>query len=75
MNQILQEFARKWLKKEIVKVSDNGRHLFKMMYGRCGGRRSVADTEDMDIMAVIDEMPADKLDWAMTQIQNSKRPA
>lgn len=73
MNQILQEFARKWLKEEIVTVSDKGRHLFRMMYGRNGGRRSVADAEAMDISAVIDEMSADKLDWAMTQIQNSKK--
>jgi hypothetical protein len=41
------------------------------MYGRDNGRRTLADTEAMDIKEVVFQMPADKLDWAMQQVYSS----
>ena len=41
--------------------------VFRMMYGRKNGKRSVEDTVAMDI----NEVPREKLDWAMQQAENS----
>lgn len=41
------------------------------MYGRQGGRRSVVDCKAMPMPNVIAEIPEDKLDWAMEQVENS----
>jgi len=63
MNEKLQEFARNTLKSNLAECTDAQRDIFARMYGRFGTN----DTID----TVVDGMAADKLDWAMQQIENT----
>lgn len=71
MNQQLQDYARNYLKTNVAAMPANNQRVFKLMYGRNGGKRSVEDATDMDVVAVVDEIPADKLDWAMQQVERT----
>lgn len=71
MNQQLQDYARDYLKTNVAGLPAENQRVFKLMYGRNGGKRSVDDATAMDVAAVIDEIPADKLDWAMQQVQRT----
>lgn len=71
MNGQLQDFARKTLKDGLSELPVSHQRMFKLMYGRDNGKRSIPDTEAMTVGAVVDEMPAEKLDWAMQQVQRS----
>jgi hypothetical protein len=42
------------------------------MYGRNNGKRSVEDAKAMSIRDVVYEIPSEKLDWALSQVENSK---
>ena len=63
MNQELQDFARKTLKEGLEKCTDDQRLIFKRMY-------SHKDLEK-PIDAVVDQMPAEKLSWAMDQVKRT----
>lgn len=63
MNGKLQNFARGELKKGLLKCNEKMQHLFKQMYS--GGRL------DMHIDDVVDNMPEEKLDWAMQQVEKT----
>jgi len=63
MNETLEQFAREYLKKGLAQLPDKNQLLFKRMY-------SHQDT-DKPIDKVVDDMTTDKLDWAMTQVQNT----
>ena len=67
MNHILEETAREYLRTNLVKMPEGWQFVFRMMYGRKNGKRSVEDTVAMDI----NEVPREKLDWAMQQSENS----
>ena len=54
---------RKEIKRILHLLEDKHRHGFKLMY-------SNLDLEK-DIDLVVDEMPRKKLEWALTQCQNS----
>lgn len=71
MNDQLQEFARQTLKNGVVQLPELWQRTFKLMYARNNGKRSVEDAEAMHINDVVDEVPPEKLDWAMRQIQAS----
>ena len=71
MNDILQKFARNYIKEGLDKLNSDNHRIFKLMYGRNGAKRSVSDTELMPIDKVIEEIPAEKLDWAMEQVRRS----
>lgn len=71
MNQQLDEFARTWLKDNLAKLPAPSQRIFKLMYGRKNGKRSVAETELVCINSVVDEMEPEKLDLAMKQVSNS----
>lgn len=71
MNNTLEQFARANLKEELAKLPESNHKIFKLMYGRNNGKRSVQDAEAMDVNAVVDEMEIEKLDWAMQQVANS----
>jgi len=43
--------------------------MFKLMYARNGGKRSVEDAEKMPIDDVVDQMDTTKIDWAVTQCE------
>jgi len=61
MNEKLQEFARTTLKQNLSQCTIGQRDIFARMYGRFGTN----DTID----TVVDGMAADKLDWAMQQVE------
>lgn len=63
MNKELQGFARKRIKEGLALCTKPQREMFKRMY-------SPRDLE-MPINAMIDAMPSDKLDRAMTQVKNT----
>lgn len=63
---------RSELASEVLQLSDDQQRIFRLMYGRDMGKRSVTDTEAMPIESVVSEIPEDKLDWAMQQVENSR---
>ncbi len=71
MNDTLQKFARNYLKEGLSQLTPENHRIFKLMYGRNNNKRSVTDAEIMLIDKVIDEIPPEKLDWAMEQIRRS----
>ncbi len=71
MNDQLQAFARQELKDGLAQLEEGHHRMFKQMYARDDGKRTVEDAVAMDINTVVDEMPDDKLDWAMQQVQRS----
>lgn len=71
MNKHLIDFARKYLKDSLAKLPKSWHETFVLMYGRDNERRSVEEAKALDINDVVDNMPTDKLDWAMCQVDNS----
>ena len=71
MNIQLQEFARQTLKDGLKQLPHDWQNTFKLMYGRNNGKRSVEDAKLMPIESIVEEIPPDKLDWAMQQVKNS----
>lgn len=63
MNNQIQQFARNTLKEGLAQLSEDQQRLFKRMYSH----RDLEKT----INAIVDSMPANQLDWAMQQVQNS----
>ena len=64
MNEKLQEYARQELKNGLSKLGDAQQLVFKRMYSN---KNLKADIND-----VVDEMPEDKLDWAMKQVARTQ---
>ena len=69
MNKQLQKVARDILKAGLAQLPESHHRMFKLMYGRNGGKRSVSETEALMINDVVDIMSEDKLDWAMQQVE------
>lgn len=65
MNEQLQNYARTQLKEGLSQCTEAQRLMFKRMYSH--GNLS------LDINGVVDAMPADKLDWAMRQVETTLR--
>lgn len=65
MNKQLAEFARSTIKDGLRQLPDKSVVIFKRMYAK--GNMS------LDIETVVDQMPDEKLDWAMQQIENTLR--
>lgn len=63
MNDQLKNFAREELKRGLSKLPEGWQLRFKQMYSH--------GNLDADINVVVDNMPEDKLDWAMQQVENS----
>lgn len=66
MNERLEKFARDSLKEDLAFLGlHNTEYLrkFKLMYS--------FGNLDLPIGEVVDKMPAEKLDWAMTQTANT----
>jgi hypothetical protein len=63
MNSQLEKFARATLKNGLSQCTDAQKMIFKRMYAN--GKL------DLPIDDVVDAMPADKLDWAMQQVERS----
>jgi len=66
MNKQLQDFARQTIKEGLALLPESAHRIFIKMYaGGTGYNLGV------DIDMVVDEMPADRLDSAMQQVQRS----
>lgn len=63
MNKSVELFIKEEIKSKIAKLPEGWQMRFKRMY-------SHKDLE-ADINDVIDNMPTDKLEWALTQVENS----
>ena len=62
MNQTLQKFARLYIKDGLNRCTDKEVSLFKRMY---------AKNQETPKDKVVDDMPEEKLDWAMQQIDRT----
>lgn len=71
MNDTLKTYARSQILNGLLKLPDGWQERFKLMYGRNGGKRSVEDEKAMKIGDVVEEIPEENLDWALSQIENS----
>jgi len=63
MNNQIQDFARQTLKDGLANLPESNCMLFKRMYPH--------ENLDATIEEVVDNMPEEKLDWAMQQVQRS----
>lgn len=63
MNEELQNFARQQLKTKLAKCTEAEQMVFKYMYS--------PNNITTDIIAVVDNMSVDKLDWAMQQVSRT----
>lgn len=70
MNQTLQDFARQKLRDGLAKLPNDHLRMFRLMYARNVGKRLVADAVLMPIADVVEEIPANRLSWALTQVEN-----
>ncbi|PPD55536.1 MAG: hypothetical protein CTY12_00740 [Methylotenera sp.] len=71
MNHLLKTYAQAWLKKHLVLLPEANVEIFHKMYGRDNGKRSLEDALAMSTDQVIEEMPEEKLDWAMQQVERT----
>ena len=63
MNKQLQEFARNSILEGLSKLPESNQRFFIQLYSHNNLKASIED--------VVANMPADKLDWAMQQVENS----
>ena len=73
MNSTIENYARQQIIEKAETLPEGWQRTFKLMYGRKGGKRPVEESVSMSIAEVLAEIPAEKLDWALTQIENSHR--
>ena len=71
MNSQLSEFARDYLKKNLSLLPEGSRDKFRAMYGYGPQCRDWEVARSKPIDQIVDEMPDDKLDWAMSQVENT----
>lgn len=71
MNHVLKDVATTYIIKSLSLLPEGNQRVFKLMYGRKNGKRSVEDAEAMSIEDVVAEIEDEKLDWAMQQVINS----
>lgn len=65
MNETVITFTRNKIKEGLGKLSEKHKLRFNQMYS--------FKNLDKDVNEVVDEMSEEKLDWALTQIENSMR--
>jgi len=63
MNNTVIEFTRNAIKEGLAKLPESNHMIFKRMYSH--------KNLDADINDVVDNMPDDRLGWALTQVENS----
>ena len=63
MNSQLANYARGKIKEGLSKLSEGHQAVFKRMYSH--------KNLELPIDKVVDNMPDTKLNWALTQVQNS----
>ena len=71
MNATLRNFAISRILMGLAILSNRQRDVFRLMYGRKNGNRSVEQCLATPMEIVANEIPDDKLDWALTQIEDT----
>ncbi len=63
MNKTLEAFARNELKAGLSQCTDGQQTKFKRMYSQRNMQKTIQE--------VVEDMPSEKLDWAMSQVENT----
>ena len=63
MNKTIEQFARQQIKQKLARCTFEQQKLFKRMYS--------PQNIDALLVDVCDNMPTEKLDWALTQIEHT----
>jgi len=63
MNSQLVSYARQKIKEGLSELTEGNQMKFKRMYSH--------NNLELPINNVVDNMPEEKLDWALTQVQNT----
>lgn len=71
MHPKLQSAGRDILKDLLAKCTAPQQRLFKLMYGRDRGHRSVEDAEAMDINECVDKMNENHISTAIDQCERT----
>lgn len=66
MNEILQQFARQWLKDNLANCTERQQEMFRRLY--CYGVEEVSKRPTNE---VVDYMKPGDLSWAMEQVVNT----
>ena len=67
----MKETKRQELIRTVESLPIANQRVFRCMYGRDNGNRSLEDTLEMTIEDIVKEMPNKKVDWAQTQVYNT----
>ncbi len=63
MNEKIENFARQEIKNGLSKLPESNQLMFKRMYNK--------GNLNTDINEVVDNMPEEKLDWALQQVERT----
>lgn len=63
MNATIEAFARGKLKELLYALPSENKRIFSLMYSH--------KNPDLTMDDVVDRMPCEKLDWALTQVENT----
>lgn len=63
MNNNLQNYARSTLKEWLKECTPDQQHIFRRMYSHKNLEKPIDE--------VVDEIPEEKLDWAMQQVERT----
>ena len=63
MNDQLQDYARAKLRRDLFECTEAQQLVFKRMYSHKNLEASIGD--------IVDNMPEEKLDWAMDQVKRT----
>ena len=72
MNHQVEEFCRQRIKEGLSKLPEKYKVGFRLMYADRRGK-TIEEVKSTQIDEVVTKMEANKLDWAMTQVENSIR--
>lgn len=68
-DSILIALGRDYLVRNLANCTEKQINKFKSMYGRKYGQRSLEQALSMTIKDVVDEIPENKIEWAMQQVE------
>lgn len=71
MHEKLASHGRQLLKELLAQCTAPQVELFKLMYARDGGKRSVEDAKTMDINTVVDQMEEKNISHALSQCEST----
>lgn len=70
-NETLTNAGKQILKDLLAQCTEPQQEMFKLMYARDNGKRSIEDAKAMPINNVVDLMENEKIDWAITQCERT----